>query len=540
MVRRTSAQRNRRDGPLRRRCGGFTLIELIVATAIATIAMAAMVPLFVGAEQVSAGDQMRVEALSVAQDRLEKIRALPYDQITLANLNSSSFMNGQFGNSWTAYSGTAQRVFPTGVSYSITTQNGGSGITQRVVAVSVAWTPPPGPVKTVFVQTYISQQYAGPALTALTLSPEDSAYNINSAPVSLSATVAAGSDRSNTSYVTFTVSGNGMSPFTQTVNNSGASGAGLSGIYSCSWSASGATNGTYSFGATAYTSAGVPGNSWSESAQLTLNAAPAQVTGLAATAGNGRANLSWTACTSSNFDHYQLWRGTTSGGETLDTDNLTANGITDTGLTNGTKYYYQVYALDANGDASPASTEVTVTPALQSDTTAPTAPTCFTVTRGAACAQLSWGASSATSGIACYYIYRDGGALPYARVGDTSTSFSDIVGYTVAHSYDVVACSGAGLLSAPSATASIQTATPPTYTLTVKVNKASPATTVDVTQTDALPAPIDCGAQSISSAAGGTWSTIPYGYYQVTATYNGTTLTQTIYLNAAQTVTFTF
>ena len=118
------------------------MIELIVATAIATIAMAAMVPLFVGAEQVSAGDQMRVEALSVAQDRLEKIRALPYDQISLANLNSSSFMNGQFGNSWTAYSGTARRVFPTGVSYSITTQNGGSGITQRVVAVSVAWTRP--------------------------------------------------------------------------------------------------------------------------------------------------------------------------------------------------------------------------------------------------------------------------------------------------------------------------------------------------------------------------------------------------------------
>jgi hypothetical protein len=148
--------------------------------------------------------------------------------------------------------------------------------------------------------------------------------------------------------------------------------------------------------------------------------------------------------------------------------------------------------------------------------------------------------SSASSGIACYYIYRDGGSLPYARVGGSTTSFSDIVGYTVAHSYDVVACSGAGLLSAASATASIQTATPPTHTLTVMVDKASPSTTVDVTQTDALPSPIDCGTQQLTSAAGGVWSNIPYGYYQVTATYNGTTLIQTVYLNSSQTVTFTF
>ena len=527
--------------PARRRgAAGFTLVELIVAVAISLVVLTCMIPLFVNVEAKAAGDQMRVEALAVAQDRLEKIRALPFDQITLANLNSSTFMNGEFGNSWSAFSGTAQRVFSNGVSYAITVQNGGSGSTQLVVSVSVTWIPPPGPVKTVFVQTYISQQFAGPALTALTLSPENSAYSINSAPVTLSATVAAGTDRSNTDHVTFTVSGNGMSPFTQTVSNTGVSGAGLNGIYSCSWSASGAVNGTYTFAATAYTSAGVPGNSWSESAQLTLNSAPPQVTGLTATAGNRCATLSWTASTSSNFDHYQLWRGTTSGGETLDTDNLTANGITDTGLTNGTKYYYQVYALDANGDASPASAEVTVTPAVQSDTTAPTAPTNFTVTRSAACAQLSWSASSAASGIACYYIYRDGGAQPCARVGGSSTSFSDIVGYTVGHSYYVVACSGAGLLSAPSATASIQTATPPTYTLTVTVNKASPATSVDVTQTDALPTPIDCGMQSVTSAASGVWKSIPYGYYQVTAAYNGTTLTQTIYLNATQTVTFTF
>ena len=162
-----------------RRAAGFTLIELLVTVAIAGIAFAAMVPLFVGAEEQATGDQMRVQALSVAQDRLEKIRALPYDQITTANLNSSTFMNGEFGNSWTAYSGSSQRAFPSGVSYGVTTQNGGSGIGQEVVTVSVTWTPPPGPVKTVVVQTYISQRYAGPALTAFTLSPLDGAGNID-------------------------------------------------------------------------------------------------------------------------------------------------------------------------------------------------------------------------------------------------------------------------------------------------------------------------------------------------------------------------
>jgi hypothetical protein len=506
----------------------------------AVVAMSATAPLLVSVEAQAAGDQMRVEALGVAQDHLEKIRALPFDQITLANLDSSTFMNGEFGTSWTAYSGASQRVFPTGVSYNITTQNGGSGVTQLVVSVSVTWTPPPAPVHAVFAQTYISEQYAGPAITSLTLSPEDGAYSINSAPVSLTAAIAAGADRSNTSSVTFTVSGNGMSAYTQTVSNTGASGAGLNGIYTCSWSASGASNGTYTFSATAYTAAGVPGNSWTETAQLTLNSAPAQVTGLAATPGNGCANLSWTACSGSDFSYYEVYRGTTSGGEALDINNLTANGVTDTGLSNGTKYYYEVYAVDSNGNVSPVSAEVSVTPAVQSDTTSPAAPANFTVTRSAACAQLAWSASSASSGIACYYIYRDGGSLPYARVGGSTTSFSDIVGYTVVHSYYVVACSGAGLLSAPSATASIQTATPPTYTLTVTVNKASPSTTVDVTQTDALPSPIDCGTQSLTSAAGGVWSNIPYGYYQVTATYNGTSSIQTIYLNSTQTVSFTF
>ena len=164
------------------------------------------------------------------------------------------------------------------------------------------------------------------------------------------------------------------------------------------------------------------------------------------------------------------------------------------------------------------------------------------MTRSGGNAVLTWNASTAgSSGIACYYIYRDGGALPFARVPGSTLTYSDIVGYTVAHSYTVVACSGAGLLSSPSASANITTATPPTYTLTVTSNKATPVTSIVVVQTDALPTPIDDGQKTATSAASAVWNGLPYGWYKVTATCGSEGPTsQTVFLNATTTVPFTF
>jgi hypothetical protein len=88
---------------------------------------------------------------------------------------------------------------------------------------------------------------------------------------------------------------------------------------------------------------------------------PAAPTGLAATAGNGQVSLTWSA--SSGATSYSVYRSTTSNGEgmaALDAG-LTTASFTDTGLANGTTYFYKVAAVNASG-VSAQSAEASATP----------------------------------------------------------------------------------------------------------------------------------------------------------------------------------
>ena len=89
---------------------------------------------------------------------------------------------------------------------------------------------------------------------------------------------------------------------------------------------------------------------------------PATPTNLVATAGNGQVALNWTG--SSGATSYNIYRSTTSGneGSTPYKTGITTTSFTDTGLTNGTTYYYQVTAVDSDGPSSKSS-EVFATPA---------------------------------------------------------------------------------------------------------------------------------------------------------------------------------
>jgi fibronectin type 3 domain-containing protein len=87
--------------------------------------------------------------------------------------------------------------------------------------------------------------------------------------------------------------------------------------------------------------------------------APAAPTGLAGTFGPMQAQLSWNP--SLGATSYNLKRATLSGGPYLTITNVTATSVTDTGLTNGTPYYYVVSALNPAGE-SPDSAPVSVTP----------------------------------------------------------------------------------------------------------------------------------------------------------------------------------
>ena len=89
--------------------------------------------------------------------------------------------------------------------------------------------------------------------------------------------------------------------------------------------------------------------------------APGVPAGLAATAGTGRATLTWTA--SADAASYNVKRSTISGSEATIT-NLAATSYTDAGLVNGTTYYYEVTAVNSGGQESAHSNEAHATPAL--------------------------------------------------------------------------------------------------------------------------------------------------------------------------------
>lgn len=87
---------------------------------------------------------------------------------------------------------------------------------------------------------------------------------------------------------------------------------------------------------------------------------------LAATAGNGQVGLVWNAA--SGADTYNVKRSTTAGGPytTIGT-NVATTGYTDTGVVNGTTYYYVVQAKNASG-LSADSSEVSATPTAPTGT----------------------------------------------------------------------------------------------------------------------------------------------------------------------------
>ncbi|MGO8683412.1 MAG: prepilin-type N-terminal cleavage/methylation domain-containing protein [Thermoleophilia bacterium] len=536
---------------LRRDQAGFSLIELLVAILIAAIAFAAFVPLFANTAKAASSDQMRVTAQSIAQQEMEQVRELQFDQLQNLQLpypvDLTTWMGGEFNPTVKRYTGSSAKIYT--VSYNVVFNPASASATSvqnAQVTVTVSWADVFKATGTVTEETVISRQFSGPGIDNMTLSPLNGLNQLAGAPTVINVYINpqdAGSNDSGIGTVTITVADTSNATFTPvTLTPSAVSGT--NGEYTVSWNQSGAAaNDTFSFTAQATSSSQIPGNPFTRKAQLITGQAPGPVTGLTITPGNGCLLLTWNNSTASDFAYYEIQRGTSSGSLSPLASNFQASGYIDTGLTNGTTYYYQVCVVDTDGNLS-TWVAANGKPAVQTVTTPPGTPTNFSATRNNATAVLSWTVPADSSGMApAYFIYRDGGTLPYARfapglaAGSTAT-YTDTIGYSVAHTYSVVAFDTDGLVSGFTPTLVVNTATPPVEKLTVTVNKF-PAT-VDVVETDAQPVPVDWGLQTISTSAGAVWTGLPYGSYTITATYNGSQIIQDITLTQNTSVAVSF
>ena len=134
------------------------------------------------------------------------------------------------------------------------------------------------------------------------------------------------------------------------------------GISSASYTDNAVINGTtYYYEIAAVNGFGTSGNSNEARATPTAaGAAPSAPTGLSAIGGSAQVTLAWRASSSANG--YNVLRGTSSGSETVLTTGITSASYTDNAVTNGTRYYYEITAVNAFG-TSGNSNEASATPA---------------------------------------------------------------------------------------------------------------------------------------------------------------------------------
>lgn len=243
------------------------------------------------------------------------------------------------------------------------------------------------------------------------------------------------------------------------------------GLAGTTYTDTGLTNGTaYSYYVDAVNTSGQ--GTQSNTVSLTPGSSTLPAPLLSAQSSSTQVTLTWTAVTGATS--YDLYRSLTAGGEgaTPYKTGLTGTSTSDTGLTNGTTYYYQVVAVGPGG-AGTLSNEASGTPGA----TALAAPILKGTTTGTQ-NTLTW---SAVAGATSYNLYlATGGYMGYGgtlyQQGLTATTFSDMgLTASTAYSYYVSAVN----ISGQGAQSNTITLTPGSVALAAPLLTASTTTSTN-------------------------------------------------------------
>ncbi len=261
--------------------------------------------------------------------------------------------------------------------------------------------------------------------------------------------------------------GSNITKYTVTASDSTSS---TRGGQTCTWSTgpltctvTSLTNGdSYTFNVTATNSLGTSAASTASNAVVPAITAPLAPSGLVATPGTTTTvTLNWTAPSNggSSITGYNVYDATTSGGENYSSPVnggtlITTTSYTATGLTNGTKYYFTVKAVNGIG-SSPASSEVFGVPGGS----APGAPTGVNADGGFASAVVTWTAPASQGGSAVTkYTVTASDSTSSTRGGQTCTWSTGPLTCTVtsltngdSYTFNVTATNSVGTSAASSA-----------------------------------------------------------------------------------------
>jgi fibronectin type 3 domain-containing protein len=192
---------------------------------------------------------------------------------------------------------------------------------------------------------------------------------------------------------------------------------------------------------------------------------PSQVTGLGATVlSTTQINLAWTAATDNvGVTGYRVERcAGASCTNFVQVGTPTSTTYSDTGLSAGTTYRYQVRATDAAGNLGAySSPPVSATTSASGDTQPPTAPTLSILAASSTEIDLTWSGSTDNVGVTGYFVERCAGAgcTNFTSVGSPTAPpfYSPGLSPATPYSYRVRAGDAAGNQSANSNVVSMTT-----------------------------------------------------------------------------------